>query len=173
MNELREEVKEQWGKFTKTNRPFLSMGMELWRVRQFRLYLQWGHENIQKYLTNELHMPIPIYNICIAAIRQAQRLNLSLEDFHIEKDWTVGVFVQHAKVSKTKDELSQRLNGGDYDQNPIQTRYKLGPFLMSIREMHSLWAAKKIIGDSTRKFEKDDLLNVVNYVIDQAKKEKL
>lgn len=164
---LREAIKEEW---QQSNKPYqyLTTGSNLLRIRDEEVYKGWGYANIQLYFKNELHMTPITYGHYIDAIRQARRLDFSPSDYDVEKKYTVHTFLKHAKVSKTKEELFQRL-GGVYENNPIQTMYRLGPFTMSIREMHLLWAAKKITGDSTRKFEKDDLLNVINFFIAQTK----
>ena len=163
---LRGAIKEEWQRST-TPQKYLTIGAYLLEIRSERLYESWGHTDIRSYLKNELHMTPVIYSYYIAATKQACRLNLYLGD-DIDKKYTVRTFLKHAKASKTREELFQRLEG-TYSPSPIQTKYRLGPFVMSIREMHLLRVAKKIAGDSTRKFEKDDLLAVINFFIAQTK----
>lgn len=164
---LRETIKEKWQGST-TLHQYLSIGADLLRIRSEKLYRVWGYADIRLYLKDELHMTPVVYGHYIAAIKRAHRLDFDSSDYDVENKYIVHTFLKHAKVSKTKKELLQRLEG-TYESNPIQTKYRLGPFVMSVREMRLLWVAKKIAGDSTRKFEKDDLLNVINFFIAQTK----
>ena len=164
---LREAIKEKWQRSTASHQ-YLFIGADLLRIRNEKLYKKWGYANIRLYLKDELHMAPVVYGDYIAAVKRAHKLDFDSSDYDVENKHTVRAFLKHAKVSKSKEELFQRLEG-TYEPNPIQTKYRLGPFVMSVREMHLLWAAKRITGDSTRKFEKDDLLAVINFFIAQTK----
>lgn len=168
----REKIKEQWGKFTDSHKPFLSLGTLLADIRIRRLYREWGHENIQDYLEKELHLPFGLYGLYVKADKQAGRLSLSMMDRgDVERGYGVKEFLRAAAPSKTKDELFQRL-GGEYHQSSTPKRRTIGPFVLTHKELHTLWALGGFRG-KPEEFSKEDLLRIAEQLTKTFKKEEL
>lgn len=161
MENIREEVKELWNT---TRKPYVEIGLLLNIMRKQKLYLTWGYRDIQEYIA-DIHIPHTNYGLYISIVKHLIRLNLTVgEGLKIERDYTIKRVISTARVSKTKDELFQRLTK-TYQQEVTRKKYLLGPFTLSLREIDRVWRAKRIAGDATRKFEKSDLLKLADYMI--------
>lgn len=136
---FREYIKETWGGFTDTYRPFLQLGCALLSLRKHKSYLTWGHGNIQAYLENELHLPFTNYALFIAAARYTViKLELTPNELReVEQKYSNRRVITIGKVSRTKHEFFQRLDG-KFTQENVHKTERIGPFALTRKEMDIL-----------------------------------
>ena len=169
MSDLREVLKEVWGSFTDTHRPYLTLGDHLFVLRKNKTYLEWGHESIFKYIENELHLPRKQYLLYLIVARVVVvKLKIGPEEYReVEKNHPILKVTKAAKVSKTKKEFFRRLLSPHIEKR-IRRSQRVGPFIFSPRELGKLRAAGAGIGFPFDLPTREDILrlaiNAIAYV---------
>lgn len=166
MVNLREALKEMWGKFRDDHRPHLQMGRLLVEFHAIKAFREWGYENLKHYLENELHMPYTSYVLYLSAAKHVSRFALNESEIkQLEADSGLRKVIRTAKISKNKTEFLDRM-AGKYFLSTRARRFHVGPFNFSISEIFRLRRAGRITGHDFDKPSKDEILALADFIVE-------